>query len=49
MIVFFRGCLDRSDIKNFFLMSVGKSLIGVREAAQNDEENPAPNVRFHDL
>jgi hypothetical protein len=47
VIVFFRGCVDRSDIKNSFLMSVGKSLIGERKTAQNDEENSAPNVRFH--
>jgi hypothetical protein len=47
VVVFFRGCVDRSEIKNFFLMSVGKSLIGERKAAQNDEENSAPNVRFH--
>ena len=46
-VVFFRGCVDRSDIKNFFLMSVGKSLIGEGKTAQNDEENSAPNVRFH--
>jgi hypothetical protein len=29
------------------LMSIGKSLIGECKAAQNDEENSAPNVRFH--
>ena len=47
VVVFFRGCVDRSDIKNFFLMSVGKSLIGEGKTAKNDEENSAPNVRFH--
>ena len=47
VVVFFRGCVDRPDIKNFFLMSVGKSLIGEGKTAQNDEENSAPNVRFH--
>lgn len=47
MIVFFRGCVNRSDIKNFLLMSVGKSLIGEGKTAQNDEENSTPNVRFH--
>ncbi len=47
VIVFFRGCVDRPDIKNFFLMRIGKSLISERKAAQNDEENSAPNVRFH--
>ena len=39
VVVFFRGCVDRPDIKNFFLMSVGKSLIGEGKTAQNDEEN----------
>ena len=47
VVVFFRGCVDRSDIKNFLLMSVGKSLIGEGKTAKNDEENSAPNVRFH--
>jgi hypothetical protein len=49
VIVFFRGCVNRSDIKNFFLMSVGKSLIGESKTAQNDEEDSTPNVRFHVL
>ena len=47
MIVFCRGCVDRPNIKNFFLMCIGKSLIGERKAAQNDEENSAPNVGSH--
>jgi len=45
--MFFRGGMDRPDIKNFFLMSIGKSLIGECKAAQNDEENSTPNVRSH--
>jgi hypothetical protein len=47
VVVFFRGCVDRSEIENLLLVSVGESLIGEREAAQNDEENSAPNVGFH--
>ena len=47
MVMFFGRGVNRSDIKNFFLMSISKSLIGERKAAQNDEENSAPNVRFH--
>ena len=47
VIVFCRGCVDRPNIKNFFLMCIGKSLIGERKAAQNDEENSAPKVGSH--
>ena len=38
VVVFFRGCVDRSDIKNFFLMSVGKSLIGEGKTDENDSD-----------
>ena len=47
VVMFFGSGVNRSDIKNFFLMSIGKSLIGKCKTAQNDEENSAPNVRFH--
>ena len=45
--MFFRGSVNRSDIKNFFSMGVGKTLIGEGKAAQNDEENSSPKCRFH--
>jgi hypothetical protein len=46
-VMFFRGSVNRSEIKNFFSMGICKSLIGERKAAKNDEENSAPNVRPH--
>jgi hypothetical protein len=47
VVMFFRGSVNRSEIKNFFLMGIRKSLIGERKAAKNDEENSTPNVRSH--
>jgi hypothetical protein len=47
VVMFFRGSVNRSEIKNFFSMGIRKSLIGERKATKNDEENSAPNVRFH--
>jgi hypothetical protein len=39
--------MNRADIKNSFTMGVREPLIGEGEAAQQDEENAAPNKRFH--
>ena len=47
VVMFFGSGVDRSDIQNLFLMCIRKSLIGESKTAQDDEENSAPNVRFH--
>jgi len=46
-VVFFRGGMDRADIKYFFLMSVIEALVGEAERAQNYQENSNPHDRFH--
>ncbi len=48
MLVFIRSGVDRSDIKNLVFMCIVKSAIGQGKTAEYDEENAAPNQRFHD-
>jgi hypothetical protein len=47
MLLLFRGGVDGSEIKNFFLMSVRESLIRKGQPAQNNEQNSHPKDRFH--
>jgi hypothetical protein len=46
-IVFFRGGVDRADIKYFFLVGVIESLIGEGQRAEYNQENSQPHDRFH--
>jgi len=42
MLVLICGGVDGPDIKNFFTMGVGESLIGKGKTAQDDEEECRP-------
>ena len=46
-VLFIRSSMDRSDIKNFFPMGVGETLISKGQAAQNNQENSNQNRGFH--
>ena len=47
MLLFIRAGVDRPNIKDFFTMGVGKSLVGKGKTTQNNEENATPNEGFH--
>ena len=46
-VMIFLGDMHWSYIHYFFAMGVSESLISKRKAAQNDEKNSTPNIRFH--
>src|SRR5713226_247174 len=48
-LLIFPGGVDRPDIKNLFLMRISESLVGKGQSAQNNQENPNPDDRFHIL
>jgi hypothetical protein len=43
VLMFFGSRVDRTDIKNFFLMGVVETLVGKGKTAQNNKENSTPN------
>ena len=47
MVLFIRSGVDRANIKNFFPMGVGETLIGKGQAAQNNQENSNQKRGFH--
>jgi len=49
MVPSIRGSVDRANIKNFFPVGVGETLIGKGQATQDNQENSNPNKRFHIL
>jgi|SRR5579859_1729140 len=46
-IMLIRGGVDRSDIKNSFLMRIVETAIGEGQSAQNYQDNSQPDDRFH--
>ncbi len=44
----FRGRVNRSNIKNFLLVSVREPLIGERKGSQDNQYNSSQAHRFHD-
>jgi hypothetical protein len=49
VFVLFRSSVDRTDIKNLFLMRIVESLIGEGQRAQYDEKKSSPSCRFHNF
>ncbi len=49
MVLFIRSGVDRADIKNFFPMGVGETLVGEGQAAQNNQENSNRKNGFHSV
>lgn len=47
--MFLCGGVNRSDIKNFFLVRITKTLVGESQPAKNDQDNSNPSDRFHIL
>ncbi len=47
MVLFIRSSVDRADIKNFFPMSVGETLISKGQTAENNQENTNRKNGFH--
>ncbi len=47
MVLLVRAGVDRADIDDVLPMGVGEPLIGKRKAAQNNEQDAAPEKRFH--
>ncbi len=47
MVLFIRSSVDRANIKNFFPMGVGETLVGKGQAAQNNQENADRKNGFH--
>jgi len=47
MVLFICSGVDRANIKNFFPMGVGETLIGKGQAAQNNQENTNRKNGFH--
>lgn len=42
-----RGGVDRTDIKNSFLMRIVETAIGEGQSAKNNQDNSQPADRFH--
>ena len=47
VLMVFPSGVDRSKIKNLFLMSISESLIGEHQATQNNQKNPRQDDWFH--
>ncbi len=47
MVLFIRSSVDRANIKNFFPMGVGETLISKGQTAENNQENTNRKNGFH--
>ena len=47
MFMIFPSGVDRTDIKNFFLMRISESLVCKGQPAQNNQKNSGQNDWFH--
>jgi hypothetical protein len=47
VLMVFPSGVDRSNIENLFLVGISESLIGKRQAAQNNQKNPSQDDWFH--
>ena len=49
MVLFIGSGVDRADIKNFFPMGVGETLVSKGQAAENNQENSNQKRGFHSV
>ena len=47
MVLFIGSGVDRANIKNFFPMGIGETLIGKGQATKHNQENSNQNRGFH--